>query len=184
MLLTSWVIFSIILLSPIFLFVLFVLVRLFLVFFILFDFLSSSYFLIFLVLPFLVLVRLPFFLLRSFSYFCNSSLAFSFLCIIKIISYERMLDAPQGRNNSFCALLSKLLLSLYLLLCTLFLHLTGGNWQKWKRVFLTCPCHKIYRDEAVGLKICKNTWKITIFVKMWNLDKYRENLICCQLLLN
>ena len=40
--------------------------------------------------------------------------------------------------------------------------LTGGNWQKWKRVFLTCPCHKIYRDEAVGLKSCKNTWKITI----------------------
>ena len=45
--------------------------------------------------------------------------------------------------------------------------LTGGNWQKWKRVFLTCPCHEIYRDEAVGLKSCKNTWKITIFVKMW-----------------
>ena len=43
--------------------------------------------------------------------------------------------------------------------------LTAHNWQKWKRVFLTCPCHKIYRDEAVGLKSCKNTWKITIFVK-------------------
>ena len=55
--------------------------------------------------------------------------------------------------------------------------LTGGNWQKWKRVFLTCPCHKIYRDEAVGLKSCKYTWKITIFVKMWNLGQYRENLI-------
>ena len=41
--------------------------------------------------------------------------------------------------------------------------LTGGNWQKWKRVFLTCPCHEIYRDEAVGLKTCKNTWKITIY---------------------
>ena len=40
------------------------------------------------------------------------------------------------------------------------------NWQKWKRVFLTCPCHKIYRDEAVGLKSCKYTLKITIFVKM------------------
>ena len=38
--------------------------------------------------------------------------------------------------------------------------LTGGNWQKWKRVFLTCPCHEIYRDEAVGLKSCKNTWKL------------------------
>ena len=58
--------------------------------------------------------------------------------------------------------------------------LTGGNWQKWKRLFLTCPCHKIYRDEAVGLKSCKNTWKITIFVKMWNLGQYRENLIFCQ----
>ena len=58
--------------------------------------------------------------------------------------------------------------------------LTGGNWQKWKRVFLTCPCHEIYRDEAVGLKSCKNTWKITIFVKIWNLGQYRENLIFCQ----
>ena len=58
--------------------------------------------------------------------------------------------------------------------------LTGGIWQKWKRVFLTCPCHEIYRDEAVGLKSFKNTWKITIFVKMWNLGQYRENLIFCQ----
>ena len=62
--------------------------------------------------------------------------------------------------------------------------LTGGNWQKWKRVFLTCPCHEIYRNETVGLKSCKNTWKITIFVKMWNLGQYRENLIFCQKLLN
>ena len=62
--------------------------------------------------------------------------------------------------------------------------LTGGNWQKWKRVFLTCPCHKIYRDEAVGLKSCKYTWKITIFVKMWNLGQYLEILIFCQYLLN
>ena len=58
--------------------------------------------------------------------------------------------------------------------------LTGGNWQKWKRVFLTCPCHKIYRDEAVGLKSCKYTWKITKFVKMGNLGQNRENLIFCQ----
>ena len=62
----------------------------------------------------------------------------------------------------------------------MFWPLTGGNWQKWKRVFLTCPCHEIYRDEAVGLKSCKNTWKITIFVKMWNLGQNRENLIFCQ----
>ena len=58
--------------------------------------------------------------------------------------------------------------------------LTAHNWQKWKRVFLTCHWHKIDRDEAVGLKSCKNTWKITIFVKMWNLGQYHENLIFCQ----
>ena len=58
-----------------------------------------------------------------------------------------------------------------------FMHiLTGGNWQKWKRVFLTCPCHEIYRDEAVGLKSCKMPeksrylWKYEIWgniVKIW-----------------
>ena len=64
--------------------------------------------------------------------------------------------------------------------CTMQTDLTGGNWQKWKRVFLTCPCHKIYRDEAVGLKSCKYTWKITKLVKMGNLGQYRENLIFCQ----
>ena len=58
--------------------------------------------------------------------------------------------------------------------------LTGGNWQKWKRVFLTCPYHEIYRDEAVVLKSCKYTWKITIFVKMRKLGQYRENLIFCE----
>ena len=24
--------------------------------------------------------------------------------------------------------------------------LTAHNWQKWKRVFLTCPCHEIYEN--------------------------------------
>ena len=54
--------------------------------------------------------------------------------------------------------------------------LTAHNWQKWKRVFLACPCHKIYRGEAVCLKSCKYTWKIRFmwicgiwgnFVKIW-----------------
>ena len=31
--------------------------------------------------------------------------------------------------------------------------LTAHNWQKWKKVFLTCPCNEIYRVEAVGLKV-------------------------------
>ena len=57
----------------------------------------------------------------------------------------------------------------------------GSQLAKMKKsIPMTCPCHKIYRDEAVGLKSCKYTWKITIFVKMWNLGQYRENLIFCQ----
>ena len=52
--------------------------------------------------------------------------------------------------------------------------LTAHNWQKWKRVFLTCPCHEIYRDEAEGLKSCKYTWKITIYVNVWNFGQFRE----------
>ena len=58
--------------------------------------------------------------------------------------------------------------------------LTAHNWQKWKRVFLTCLCHEIYRDEAVGLKSYNYTLKITIFVNMWNLGQFLENLIFCQ----
>ena len=44
--------------------------------------------------------------------------------------------------------------------------LTAHNWQKWKRVFLTCPCHKIYMAEAVGLKTSNYNWKIMIFMNM------------------
>ena len=51
-----------------------------------------------------------------------------------------------------------------ILLLALAISLTAHNWQKWKRVFLTCLRHEIYRDKAVGLKSCKYTWKITI---MW-----------------
>ena len=58
--------------------------------------------------------------------------------------------------------------------------LTAHKWQKWKRAFLTCPRHEIYRDEAVGLKSCKYTWKITIYVNMWNLGQFHENLIFFQ----
>ena len=51
--------------------------------------------------------------------------------------------------------------------------------QLW--VFPTCLCHKIYRDEAVGLKSCKHPWKITIFVKIRNLGQYKtiQCLITC-----
>ena len=54
---------------------------------------------------------------------------------------------------------------------------------KKKRVFLTCHCHEIYRDEADDLKSFKYTLKITIYmiyVNIWNLGQLRENLIFCQ----
>ena len=118
------------------------------------------------------------------------------LFILLLASAYDLQKTPPGYRNTKCILeLSYLLLTdhftslhqncgifslLHSVHLVLWLCLTGGNWQKWKRVFLTCPCHEIYRDEAVGLKSCNNTWKITIFVKMWNLGQYRENLIFCQ----
>ena len=58
--------------------------------------------------------------------------------------------------------------------------LTVHNWQKWKSIFLTCPCHKIYREEAVGLKSSNYALKITIFVNMWNLGQFCKKMIYCQ----
>ena len=37
--------------------------------------------------------------------------------------------------------------------------LTVHNWQKWKSIFLTCPCHITYRVEAVGLKSSNYTFR-------------------------
>ena len=65
-------------------------------------------------------------------------------------------------------------------LCCGQVKLTAHNWQKWKRVFLTCPCHEIYREQMVGLKNFNYTLKIVIFVKMLNLGQNRENCIFCQ----
>ena len=47
-------------------------------------------------------------------------------------------------------------------------------------IFLTCPCHEIYRVEAVSLKNSNYTWKIMVFANMWNLGQFREKLIFCQ----
>ena len=50
--------------------------------------------------------------------------------------------------------------------------LTAHNWLKWKSIFLSWYRHEIYREEAVGLKNSNYTWKITIFVNMWNLGQF------------
>ena len=47
-------------------------------------------------------------------------------------------------------------------------NLMAHNWQKWKRVFLTCPCHEIYRDEAVGLK------KMQLYLKNYDFCEHVE----------
>ena len=48
-----------------------------------------------------------------------------------------------------------------------------------------CPCHKIYRVGAVGLKklqiyLKKYDFCDMIFANMWNLGQFREKLIFCQ----
>ena len=47
--------------------------------------------------------------------------------------------------------------------CILLMLLTAHNWQKMKKVFMTCPCHEIYRDEAVRLKKCNYTCEYVEF---------------------
>ena len=59
--------------------------------------------------------------------------------------------------------------------------LLTAHLAKWKkRRFLTCPCHKIYREEAVGLKVptilekLRFLWICNIlgnFVKIWHFTK-------------
>ena len=51
---------------------------------------------------------------------------------------------------------------------TFFYCLTAHNWQKWKTVLLTCPCHDMYRDEAVDLK------KMQIYLKNYDFCEYLE----------
>ena len=57
------------------------------------------------------------------------------------------------------------------------------NWRNEKEYSWYVPAIKFKGMKQLvydGLKSCKYTWKITIFVKMWNLEQYRENLIFCQ----
>ena len=92
------------------------------------------------------------------------------LVVFGISNISYCISYPNVRCSNTCLTLPLTTKHLTKLMLDLnFRKLTGGNWQKWKRVFLTCPCHEIYRDEAVGLKSCKYTWKITIYVNMWNL---------------
>ena len=114
------------------------------------------------------------------------------LCFITVVDFTKQNSSANHTHMTFgdrttalmlqnqCTVFRYIKNRYFFLPCHFICELTAHNWQKWKRVFLTCPCHKIYRDEAVGLKSCKYTWKITIFVKMWNLGQYRENLIFCQ----
>ena len=60
------------------------------------------------------------------------------------------------------------------------LYRKGSQLPKWKSTFPSCPCHKIYRGEAVGLSVNNYTFKSTIFMSMWNLGQFREKLIFCQ----
>ena len=49
-----------------------------------------------------------------------------------------------------------------------------------KSIPYMCPCHEIYRVEAVDPESSNYTWKIMIFANMWNLGQFREKLIFCQ----
>ena len=43
----------------------------------------------------------------------------------------------------------------------------GSRLAKWKRLFLTCPCNKIGRLEAVGLSFSKNYYAFLWICEIW-----------------
>ena len=100
----------------------------------------------------------------------KSNIAFWNTCDPKPSSFPMYYDFHQQPN---LACWQKTIVSLFMPIVeklydrphtlTLILTLTAHNWQKWKRVFLPCPWHKIYRVEAVGLKSSNYNWKIMIF---------------------
>ena len=48
------------------------------------------------------------------------------------------------------------------------------NWQKWKRTFLTCPCHKIFKGRTWSVfSLIHEIW--SNFMKIWySVDNYFE----------
>ena len=58
--------------------------------------------------------------------------------------------------------------------------LNAHNWQEWRSIFLTYPCHEINGEEAVDLKSSHYTLNITIFVNILNMWQFRLNLIFCK----
>ena len=54
--------------------------------------------------------------------------------------------------------------------------------EKKKKRFLTCPCHKL-KGRICWLISSNYTFKIMIFVSMWNFGQFHEKLIFWQLLL-
>ena len=56
-----------------------------------------------------------------------------------------------------------------------------AQWQKWKRVFLTSPCHKILEGRSSWSKKFQLYLKNDgFFANMWNLGQFHEKLIFCQ----
>ena len=51
-------------------------------------------------------------------------------------------------------------------------YVNGSQLAKMKKSIRDKSCHEIYRDKAVGLKSCKYTLKIPIYVNMWNLGHF------------
>ena len=52
-------------------------------------------------------------------------------------------------------------------------YVNGSQLAKMKKSIPYMLRHKISRVEAVGLKKSSHTFKITIFMSMWNLGQFR-----------
>ena len=71
----------------------------------------------------------------SFRFFRFETVSTHYFSYMGALSRNRMNRQIQKWLNSICK-------------C----RLTAHNWQKWKSIFPTRPCHEIYREEAGGVQ--------------------------------
>ena len=57
------------------------------------------------------------------------------------------------------------------------LNLMAHNWQIWKSRFLTCHCQNSYGKSSLSIKLQFCFKKNMVFVNMWDLGQFSENLI-------
>ena len=79
---------------------------------------------------------------------------------VKNLTFFSLFSLFRVDNSFFWVAFTLFRVNWHSLVFSLFLHLESRRMWMWRNRFFTCPCHKIYREEAVGLESFNSTLKI------------------------